>query len=204
MLKYLLPLKSLSVVGLLLLVTGSAVAEDKIYYRYVNDEGVKVLNARVPPQFVKNGYEVVTITGRVLEVVPPAPSEQEKAALAEQRAQEARLAEWDESLRRRYSSVADIEAAKERKLADFDANLLILQGNANSISAEIDKAQAQAANYERSGRDVPAPVLGNIQTLKEKLQETQAQMEVRQLERTKAANEFELDVERFREINPGS
>lgn len=204
MLKYLPPLKLLSVVGLLLLAAQVTVAADKVYYRYTNDEGVKVLNARVPPEFVKNGYEVVTITGQVLEVVPPAPTEEERAALAKQREQEAKVAEWDESLLRRYSSIADITAAKERKLADFDANLLILQSNASGISAEIDKAQAQAANFERSGREVPTGVINNIQTLKEKLQETQTQIDARQQERTKAANQFDRDAVRFQEIKPGS
>ena len=177
---------------------------DRVYYRYVNDQGVKVLNATVPPEFVKNGYEVVTITGKVLEVVPPALTDEEKAATAERRKREAELAEWDKSLMRRYSAVEDIEASKERKLKDYDASLAILRGNANNINSQIDQAQAQAADAERAGRAVPQHVLEQIAALQLKLEETNGRIEEREEERQEVAEQFDLDAERFREIKPGS
>ena len=64
----------------------------------------------------------------------------EAAASAEQQ----RLREWDESLLLRYSTVADIEAARERALRDLRIRLSILKGNKRSL-------KQQAENYQIAG-----------------------------------------------------
>lgn len=180
----------------------SAMAADRVYYRYANDEGVKVLNAVMPPEYAKNGYEIVTITGTVLEVISPALTEEQKAEAAVRRKREAELADWDESLLRRYSSVEDIEAGKLRKVHDFDASLSILRGNANNITTQIQQAQARAADTERAGRTVPQALLNQITSMQNKLEDTEEQMERREEEKQKIAEQYDLDAERFREIKP--
>lgn len=42
------------------------------YYRYRNAEGVKVISHSIPPEFSQSGYEILSATGRVIRVVPPA------------------------------------------------------------------------------------------------------------------------------------
>ena len=79
-------------------------------YRYTNDEGNKVVAYQVPPEFVANGYEILSPTGALIDVVPRQLDDGEREAAAEQE----RLRKWDESLLLRYSSVEDIEAARER------------------------------------------------------------------------------------------
>jgi hypothetical protein len=52
-------------------------APGSVFYRYTNDQGVRVLSQSIPPRYVPNGYEVISRTGRVLKVVEPAPSGEE-------------------------------------------------------------------------------------------------------------------------------
>ncbi len=172
------------------------------YYRYLNDEGVKVIHSTIPPQYVKNGYEVVTAYGEVLEVVAPAPSEEEAEAYAAQREREARLAEWDEYLLKRYSTPDDIRAAKKRKVGDFEASLSILRGNANSIQAQIETVQARAANFERQGRKVPEVILTNLSELQEELAETNRLIAIRKENQRSLEEKFDSDIERFKIIRP--
>jgi uncharacterized protein YeaO (DUF488 family) len=186
---------------LLTATTVTAVAANR-YYRYINDDGVTVLDSRIPPRYVKKGYEVVTATGQVLQVVPPAPSEEEMEQLAARREQEAKMAEWDSYLMRRYSSIADIEAARERKLADFDASMSILRGNANSIESQISDLQSRAANLERSGRPVPDVLLENLVTLQSELGKAERQIESRLLEKRDLEERFESEIQRFSQIRP--
>ncbi len=105
------------------------------FYRYTNDLGNTVVDDNVPPEHVKNGYEVLNDKGVVIEVVPRelSPEEQEIADAQERLEQEAlaeqqRLKEWDESLLMRYSTIEDIEAAQERALRDLKIRVSILKG----------------------------------------------------------------------------
>lgn len=186
---------------LLIAVTLTAAATDR-YYRYVNDDGVTVLDSRIPPKYVKKGYEVVTASGQVLQVIPPTPSAEELEKLAAQRKQEARMAEWDEYLLRRYSSVADIESARERKLADFDASMSILRGNASNIEAQIQGVEARAADLERAGRSVPEILLENLQTLQIELDKAKQQIKSRLLEKQELEKRFDSEIRRFAQIRP--
>lgn len=170
------------------------------YYRYINDKGVRVINSTIPPQYVGNGYEIVTIHGDVLETIAPAPSEDELAEVAAKREREAQLKEWEEALMRRYSSVADIEAAKKRKIADFDGAMSILRGNANNINTKIEDMQARAAGFERTGKAVPAYMLDNLVDLKRELTETQKLIDSRLEEQKALEQKFDEDIEKFKQV----
>ena len=109
--------------GLLLAVTcvalvPPAVAQSRLY-RYVNEDGVKVLASSIPPRYVGRGYEILNAQGRVIEVVAPAPA---PADLARVEAEQQMLEEY-ELLARRYSSVDDILAARDRRLAGGESAL---------------------------------------------------------------------------------
>ena len=95
------------------------------FYRYVNEEGVKVLDTSIPPEYVQNGYEILNKNGQVIEVVPPAPSEEE---IAEKQTEQEILFHY-ELLRKRYSNVSSIESARKRKLENLETSISIIKGN---------------------------------------------------------------------------
>lgn len=81
-------------------------------YRYVNDKGVVVLDRQgVPPQYIGKGYQVLNDQGRVIRTVPPAPTAEE---LRQRKAAQAQ-ASSDAQLLRLYSSLEDVDRARERR-----------------------------------------------------------------------------------------
>ena len=132
-------------------------------YRYVNDKGVTMLDRLgVPPQFIGNGYEVLNEQGRVVKVVPPAPSEAERQRLAEEKA----MASSDAQLQRLYSTVDDVERARLRKLEEIDGQTSVAKANQQSLRTQQAAFQAQAADIERAGRQVPEHLLVQIDNLR--------------------------------------
>ena len=86
-------------------------------YRYVDDKGVTVLSRQgVPPEFIGKGYEVLNDQGRVLRVIPPAPTPEEFARMQADKAR----ASSDAKLLRLYTNLDDVDRARERKLAELD------------------------------------------------------------------------------------
>ncbi len=183
-----------------LILSGTALAGNKVFYRYVNDEGVKVLNHTIPPEYAQKGYEILSATGHVIKVVEPAISKEEGEKLAAERRARKELALWDASLRRRYSSVADIEAAKKRKLLELEANMSVLNTNIEGLKEQIETTQSKAAQIERSGREVSESLLANLKGLHVEMENTKAQVVQRKEEYRRLLEKYDRDIERFKVI----
>ena len=173
-------------------------------YRYRNDEGILVIAYQVPPEAVANGYEVINDKGIIVRVVPPAPDAAARADLTEQerRAREAekeqeRLREWDESLLLRYSSVADIEAARDRALRDLRIRVSILRGKLRSLKQQVENYQALAADQERMGNTVDDEHLQAIDDLQAEILATERAVEDRRKEIARVDADYARDIERF-------
>ncbi|WP_341938155.1 hypothetical protein [Marinimicrobium sp. C2-29] len=191
---------SVFVIGLLSTSVAWAQADEKVYYRYTNEEGVKVLEDRIPPKYVPRGYEVVSLTGEVIKTVPPAPSDEEAEELKKERQARAERERYNDELKRRYSTVKDIRDAKRRNLAELQGNISILKGNLSNVRSQIRDLESRAARLERSGQEVPESVLQNMATLKTETMEIKAQIDVRKRQYDEVSDQFDRDIERFAEI----
>jgi len=176
-------------------------------YRYINDEGNVVVDYQVPPEAVHRGYEILGKDGRVKEVVPRTLTPEERAALSEEeKAQEleqeeqARLQEWDESLMLRYSSIEDIEAARDRALRELRIRVSILKSNTRSLKLQIENAQAKAANIERGGGEVPFELMQNIDNLQQEIAMTDRSVVDREDEMEQVRQNFQKDIDRFQTL----
>jgi hypothetical protein len=179
----------------------NAASEERLY-RYKNDKGVTAIDDHVPPEFVKNGYDVLTRDLRVIETVPRqltgAEGKRQRAAADAARKQ----AEWDKRLLLRYSNPVDIEEARDRALAEFDVRISILQSNLRSIRSQIEAEQARAADMERRGQPVPEAVTRNIAALKKEIAFTEDSVAQRRKEKEATRTSFQNDIERFKVLNP--
>jgi hypothetical protein len=173
-------------------------------YRYTNEEGNTVIDYRVPDQYIANGYEVLSEDGVVLRVVPRELTDEEKAAWANQAAENRaaevdreRLRQWDESLLLRYSSTEDIEDARNRALRDLRIRLSILKSNKRSLKLQIENHQRQAADLERSGLAVPPQLTEAISDAQSQIRVTERSIVEREREIDKVSTSFQRDIDRF-------
>lgn len=198
------PLLLSSLLLLLAAQTPFAYAQGKELYRYLNAEGNVVVDHRVPPEYVAGGYEVLSARGVVLRVVPRTPSEEERADVIEQQRREAaaqeeeeRLRKWDESLLLRYSSMADIESARDRALRDLRGRVTILQGNRHGLRQQVESHQARAADLERRGSEVDEALTKAIADLQREIGVVERQIAEHEREVTEAEKSFAADMQRF-------
>ncbi|MES2672979.1 MAG: hypothetical protein V4660_02005 [Pseudomonadota bacterium] len=173
---------------------------NKFFYRYTNEQGTKVVGQTIPPQYVRAGYEVVTVNGAVIKVVPASPSEADAERFAKERKAAKERALADVQLRRSYSGVGDIEAAKIRNLQELRNNIDILQANLFGVKSQLKNQEAQAAMQERNGQKISEDLLNNIATLHSEEKEVASQIQQREFEFKTADNKFEEDKKRFIEI----
>ena len=187
-----------------LLLNVAPAVQSRDLYRYYSDEGNMVVDYQVPAKYVGGGYEVLNDVGVVIKVVPRELTEEEKEAAdaqqtLEQRAlaEQERLRKWDESLLVRYSSIADIEDARERALSELRIRVSILKSNKRSLKHQVENYQAQAADLERSGQQVDVARLRVIEDLQGEINITDRAIADRQLEIEQVSAAYQLDIERF-------
>tara|TARA_B100000809_G_scaffold257532_1_gene299289 strand:- start:680 stop:1276 length:597 start_codon:yes stop_codon:yes gene_type:complete len=180
-----------------LLLAQFALAAGNVYYRYINSDGVKAMSHTLSAEYAQKGYEVVSLSGKVIEVVSPARSQTDIERIALQKHSAVTLAQWDKSLRLRYSRVSDIEAAKQRKLAEINTNINILIGNVSKLSSQLQLQQGQAANAERKGYDVSSKLLSNINNLELEIKTTSEQVATRRQEYVALTDKYDRDINRF-------
>jgi len=189
----------------LLVALAATTADARNLYRYTNDRGNPVVDYQVPAEYVAKGYEVLNEDGVVVKVVPRTLTADEQKVFnaqqsleAQAKAEEKRLREWDESLLLRYSTVADIEDARERALRDLRIRLSILKGNRRSLKQQVENYQAQAADLERIGQKVDVQRLSAIEDMQAEIDATDRAIAERTREIDDVAAAFDRDIERFK------
>ena len=182
----------------------AAAAQERQMYRYTNAEGNQVVAYQVPPEYVANGYEILSPTGALISVVPRQLDDGERTDLDARARSERELAEererlrkWDESLLLRYSTIEDIEAARERALGELRIRVSILKGKLRTLKQQVETYQAQAADQERLGQPVNAEHLQAIDDLQSEIAATERAVRDRQNEIASVDESYDRDVERF-------
>ena len=166
-------------------------------YRYIDDKGTTVLSRQgVPPEFVAKGYEVLNDQGRVIQVIPPAPSAEEMKRILADKAR----ASSDAQLLRLYSTPEDVERARQRKLSELDGLIGVARGNLQSVRTQQANLQSQAADHERAGRSVPAHLLAQIDNQKAEQERLNSDIERYQAARKEADSTFDADRDRLAEL----
>ncbi|MFK3797470.1 DUF4124 domain-containing protein [Pseudomonas sp. NPDC088444] len=172
-----------------------------VFYRYVDSRGVTVLDRQgVPPEYAGKGYEVLNQRGRVIQVVPPAPTA-DQAREAQAAAQAAKVqSDADAQLLHLYSSVSDVDRARTRKLAEIDALISVAQSNIQGLANQQASLQSQAADQERAGHPVPQGLIDQMSDLQDQQQNLKVDILRYQTNRQQADADFTQDRARLQQL----
>jgi len=176
-------------------------------YRYKNDAGGTVVDWQVPAKFAGRGYEVLNTQGEVVEVVPRQLSADElqdkdlvERLKQDAEVEQARLADWDKFLLLRYSTVDDIEAAKERALRELKIRLSILSSNQRVSRSRLEASLARVADSERRGEQPAKQDLDAIEALRLEIASLGRAIEEREAQVVEVTREYGADRDRFAQL----
>ncbi|MEK9822018.1 MAG: hypothetical protein VXA40_05640 [Gammaproteobacteria bacterium] len=191
--------------GLTLVSLSSGVAAE--LYRYKNEDGITVLDSHVPARYVKNGYAILSLDGRVLEVVPRALSEEEirerdrRLAEEERQAREKREREIaDQNLMRLYGTPADVIRARDAKLASIDSMISTQQGNIERLEVQKRQQEAALADIERAGGVIGRDRLARIRNIDTRIAQIESEIEKKVEEKAGLKLSYAEDLKRVKEL----
>lgn len=188
---------------LILLSLITFVAEAGNLYRYRNDEGNLVIDYTVPPSYVPGGYEVLSESGRVIEVVEAqkAPEDMEPEEVQQRKSEQAALQlEEDQMLLRSYSEVSELESAMERRLQQLAREIEIIESNLSKNAVAFEALRTRAANYQFGGRALPKSLITSMSDQIREREDAEQMLVVRSQEYQGTKDRYLGYLSRFREL----
>lgn len=179
-------------------------------YKYLNEDGVTVLNKYVPPGFVKGGYTILNEDGRVLEVVPRALTPEEirqregDLAMSQSLAQKQKeQKEADQNLLILYSTLEDVERARDTKLASIEGYIRTQQDHLRRMLDRKHWHEANLADIERAGGTIGEESLDRIRVIEGRMAIVNSELKGKLSELDVLRINYAADLNRVRELLGG-
>jgi hypothetical protein len=176
-------------------------------FKYLNEDGVTVLNNYIPPGIVQNGYTILNEDGRVLEVVPRAltPEElrQREGELAESQSLAQKLKEQkeaDQNLLILYSTPEDVERARDTKLASIEGYIRTQKDHLRRMLGQKHWHEANLADMERAGDSIDEESLDRIRVIEGRMAIVNSELEGKLSELDVLRTNYAADLTRVREL----
>ena len=187
----------------LLLTLGIATHATAGMYRFTDETGQIVISNTIPQQATKRGYDILNSNGRVVEVIPPAPTEDEIIAREAEKQRQEELAiqrEKDAQLLKRFSHPDQAIRAMHRKLDELRGLIQLKRGNISVISSQLDSEQSRAANMERTGQKIPDATLDKIRRLESQIRDIEREISWQTQDTDSLIQSFEADIKRLEKV----
>lgn len=177
---------------------------DKGYVCWFDDRGVKACGDHVPPEYAKKQREIYDQRGVVVRTLK-AEETPEQRALEQRQALEAQH-QLDEQQKREanekyiletYTSVADLKAARDNRLANYDMRLELAEKAVHSGEASLKQLQDRAEADRSAGKDSDPELEAQIRTFSTAQADNINAMARISQEREAVADEFQHYIELF-------
>lgn len=181
----------------LLLATAMPAALAADLYRWVDNKGNVHYTDRVPAEYMQNGYRVINKQGLTVTTIAPKKDESSvKKEDSESRAQQER----DRRLLTTYASAEEINAARDRKLAEIKSAISLRQENIALLEKQFREQTREAGDYEKQGEPVPEALRANINTTKKKITAHEEAIRQQQQQLLDAQNFYGEELERYKKV----
>jgi len=183
---------------------GSQTVFAKRMYRLVDQYGNTLFSDQVPPEQAKDHRELLSPSGRIIEVTEKAKSKEQQELekhLAELRQEEEKLIARqkinDNALLTTFHSKEELYTALKIKMQAFDNQKKVLDGNLKNMTKQLQDQQKQAATFERNGEKVPKKLLDDIKATQQQIQRINAALVANADRQMLVRNEYNADIERY-------
>ena len=180
-------------------------------FRYKDESGQTVMSASVPPEIVPKGYEVLSLSGRVLEVIPPALTpeqikardeaiEQGKLEEERKRLEDEKRAQQlvdDKRLLKQYGEPDVVVSLMERRISEIDAVIKSRKASIESAKKLIIENEEQAAELQRNGKPIYKRIKDALEKSRDDIATSQSIILEREHAKTKLIAEFTKTIQRL-------
>lgn len=174
---------------------------------WTNDEGIRECGDQIPPEFAQKSHEELGKSGVVREKTERAKTDEE---LAEQRRLDkiqkekdkvaAAQKKKDDVLLQTFSTVEDIERARDERLTALEAAIKLTDARSKKIEYDLDRRIQKAASAERVGKTASEDLLNDIESLKRQLKNNETFIAGKRAKQEVIKEAHAKDIAHFKEL----
>jgi hypothetical protein len=168
-------------------------------YRWQDDQGNVHYTDRVPPEYVKKGYRVISEQGFTIQTIKSV-DKTKVTTPASPPPVSAEQALDDRRLLMTYGNEDEIIAARKRKESDLQALIELSRETISLLEGQFRQLAKEAGDYEKQSKPVPKELLTRIADTREKINKYQAQLQQHQTDMKEVDKKFTDDLQRYREL----
>jgi len=194
-------------IGLILLATTSVLSARIVCW--TNKDGIRECGDKIPPEYSQHGHQELNPQGIVVEETEAAKSDaelEELKRIAAERAREERMAEKqrrrDRMLLDTFSSVKDIERARDNKIEAIDMLISLAERRITKLKQDKDRLIRRAARIERAGNPPPEQIIKDISSIDQQIKDNNQYIATKRKEQKEIRLRHNQDIARFKEIKP--
>lgn len=177
---------------------------------WTDDQGNRACGDRVPPEYAKRELDTIDRQGRVLntrsrEKTAEEVAAEEKAAAdaAAEKVRAGKQAAYDKFLTDSYSSVKDLERARNERLATLDGRVNLARQAVAGSEKSRDELQKRIDGMLKKNRPVDVPQK-QLRETEKGLRDNRAAINQMQKDREHVCADFLRDIRRYQELTMGS
>jgi len=191
--------KSTPVFALILLILGtSSHAAD--LYRWQDEKGNVHYTDRVPPEYVKQGYRVISEQGLTIHTIRSKSETDAEAKSTQVPELPPEQVRRNQRLLMTYANEKEIITVRDRRLADIQALNDLGVETISLLEMQYRQLAKEASDYEKQGMAIPETLLAQTVATRKKINKYQIQIEKNQQEMIRLKQEYDNDLERYRQL----
>lgn len=174
---------------------------------WTNHDGVRECGNIVPPEYAQQGHDEINARGLTIKTNERAktPEEieaerQEQERLEAQRKLDEEQAKRDRILLATYATEYDMRLAHKGKVAAIDSRIAHAEHLVKKLKEKLVELIQDAANQERSGKEVSDDTLTRIADVRQQITEQKNFITDREQEKTEINARFENELAHFRRL----
>lgn len=184
----------------------AAAPSKSVTYRWVDDQGIVHYGDHVPPQYAQKEHTELNAEGVELKRLDAEKSPEQQASDARKQEVILRQKQHDSFLLTTYTSVADIEALRDERLQQLKTQRAAAEAYVETLRSRLAALQSRALlftpyNQKPGAHRVPDDLTEDlVRTLNEMRAQSAAIVE-RHTEETSLRNQFQADIDRYRQLH---
>jgi len=201
-----MPLKSFCAItcaALLLILVMHATPGLAVMYKWVDEHGVTHYGDTIPPQYQNRANEELNKGGVVIKKNDPALTPEQIKARDQELAKHKQITDEkrrDAILLGTYSSVEEIDLARDRNLKQIEQVLTDTHARLKTVEEELDASRKNAAAYAQQNQPVPDSLRKNIELLENSKQELEVAIVQNRADTEELRQRFDADRKRYIEL----
>lgn len=176
-----------------------------VAYRWVDEHGIVHYGDSIPPKYARDSRQILNSQGVEIGHVDAEKTPAQLAAEARTRARLDAQKQHDYFLLSTYTSVKDIEALRDERLAQLEAQQTAAQQYVESLQSRLGALQSRAQQFKPYNPRPDAARMPDdlaqelVQTLSEVHVQDQA-IEARSQQEAQVRAQFQSDIDRFQQL----